>query len=545
MPDLATILERESRTVQLGAGAFERVRRLRVRRQRNRKLGTAVLAIAVTLGALGYAWTTFHEQRTVPMNTITVENVGDLRLAWSRRSPMEVPTVAGDEVWTAGWGDGSKKSFYDLKTLPLGCSLGDDACQPEVVGTLGLDFSGKVLVGTEAVYTGAGPNVAFGVVVHGLTGSKLRGSITAYPRSCPEEPCPPLWKGVIGAAGRHDHLTPVAEFGGRVYAVTTKGGSLFAFSTACARPTCGPLWSARDMGVPVEVGSRVIVYDKAGISAFPSRCWDGHGPRCSPLWTSKLDGIGDPSNHEMPEIAGDVVLTTDARGISAFPLDCRGLCSPRWTAPVPGGPGFPLVIADGLVISAASGGTALSAFPLGCVGTCRPLWVAQFTDGIGFEPVVANGQVFVAGTLGSVLASYPLSCSSKCQPTQQLSIIADSIKYRPTVSGGLIFVPGTTGVTAFSTQCGAACDPTFSWSLPDGRPDDQAIVVGDTLLVSGQTLTTKSGSRQSYVLYALRPTLGVEQRPTSGPRSWIVPALVVAGILGWMLVVFRRRRIVT
>jgi hypothetical protein len=543
MPDLATILERESRTVGIEPGALERVRRLRLRRQRNRRLGSAVLAIVVTVGALGYAWATFHRARTVPLSTITIDNVSDLQLAWSRPSPMEVPTVAGDEIWTTGWGDGSKSSFYELKTLPLGCSIGDKGCQAKVVATLGLDFSGKILVGSDAVYTGAGPDMTQ-FAPSEVTGSKFHGSISAYPRSCPGQPCAALWKGVIGAAGRHDHLTPVAEFGGRVYAVTTKGGSLFAFATACAHPTCGPVWSAYATGVPVEAGSRAIVYDKAGVEAFPSRCWSADGPSCSPLWTATLDGINHPSAHDVPQISQGLVLASDARGISAFPLDCRGRCSPRWTAPIPGGPGFPLVVANGLVISAASGGTDLLALPLDCVGTCEPRWVAQSTDGVGFEPVVTDGQVFVAATLGSSLVSYPLSCSSTCEPTQEFSL-PDSIEYRPTVSGGLVFVSGTTGVAAFPTHCQTACAPAFSWTLPNGHPNDQPMVAGDTLLMPGATPSTKSGSRLSYVLYALRPALGSAQRPAAGPRSWIVSAVVLAGIIVWMFVAFRRRRIVT
>src|SRR5262245_47421343 len=244
MPDLGAILERESRTVGQEPGALERVRVLRNRRRRNRRVGSALLALTLTLGALGYAWTVFHEQgRQIPADAITIGNVGDLHVAWSKETATGTAAVSGNEVWTASWGNQQKATSYRMEASPLDCSLGAVGCVPRPVATLGLDFNGSILFGADTVFTGAGPAPRlFGIGVPGETNSKLPGSISAYPRSCPVDPCAALWKGAIGAAGHHDYLTPIAEFGSRVYATTTKGGALFAFSAKCPRQTCRPIW---------------------------------------------------------------------------------------------------------------------------------------------------------------------------------------------------------------------------------------------------------------------------------------------------------------
>src|SRR3990172_8617023 len=55
MSNLAELLERESRTVDLAPGDFERLTRRRARRQRNQRVAAGVLGIAVfALAAIGF-----------------------------------------------------------------------------------------------------------------------------------------------------------------------------------------------------------------------------------------------------------------------------------------------------------------------------------------------------------------------------------------------------------------------------------------------------------------------------------------------------------
>src|SRR3989304_2764491 len=56
MPNVAELLERESRTVDLDPGDFERLTRRRDRKRRNQRVAAGVLGIAVfALAAIGFA----------------------------------------------------------------------------------------------------------------------------------------------------------------------------------------------------------------------------------------------------------------------------------------------------------------------------------------------------------------------------------------------------------------------------------------------------------------------------------------------------------
>jgi hypothetical protein len=532
MPDLATILERESRRVRLEAGAFERVRRLRLRRQRNRRLGAAVLAIAVTLGALGYAWTTFHEQRTVPMNTITVENVDTLGTAWSIRAASEFdPQVGGDEIWTIGWGSEQGNGNYVVQSVPLTCASGGQSCAPQVIATPGPSFNYEkaLLIGRASIYVGGGPDLA-GVVGSSGAGSQIPASITAYPQSCEQEPCRPIWKGLIPPTSHHEWLTPVEEFGDRLLATTTRSGMLVAFDTGCQR-TCMPEWTARDVGLPTLTGNVVIARMATSLAAFDRSCWSEHGPMCTPTWTIPLDRAAKPLTLPQPQVVGDLVLSSDARGIVAAPIDCPKGCAPRWTASIPGGSGFSLVVADGVVVAAAEGGSDLFAFPLTCRGRCAPRWEGHVDSGVGFEPTLSGDVVTATSALAPSMSAFALSCSGTCAPSW-VATLPDSVLYRPTAENGLIYVPGTQDLSVFPDSCTTPCQPVSIQAFPGGAPLGSAVVDGNTLLVIG-------GGFQAF---ALQPGLAGQRRPDAGPRGIALPAIVLVVASGALVVALVRRR---
>src|SRR5436190_8006467 len=536
MPKLATLLETEGRTVDQGTGAFERLRRRRDRRRRNRRIGSALVAMVVTLATVGYAFVAFHRQsEPQPVSEITVQNVGELGVSWSTHAATGfTPTVIGNELWLIGWNSDTSPSFYDIEALPLGCQLDTGGCQPRVVASLGGDFNRTLLIGDSSVYTGAGQNQA-GLIGGGGAGSKLRASITAFPKSCDIGPCAALWKGTIGAAGQRDYLTPVAAIGPMVYAVPSRGGSLFAFATTCDRKPCPPVWRSPALSPPTQGSGSVFVYSKAGIEAFAAGCWNDHGGGCRPVWIGRLDGISAPAHLAAPQVVGDVVLASDAKGISAFPVGCHGSCAPTWTASVPGGPGFPLVVSDGLVIAAASGGPDLYAFPFSCApGRCKPKWVAHVDGGVGFQPTVVDGDVLVAAVLGDTLSTYPESCSSTCEPDRVIQL-PDSIVYPPEVSNDLVYVSGIEGVTVFPDGCADPCAPVFHWKVPTGGPQASPLVVRDRLLLQGD-----------FVLYDLEPGAGAAPpRPAAGSWIWLGPAILTLVIASVIVSAIRRRRMFT
>jgi hypothetical protein len=537
MPDLATILERESRTVGLEAGAFERVRRLRERRQRNRRIGAAFLALVVAMGALGYAWTVLRrEDSHVSIDQITVDNVNTLGTAWSVKAASEFdPEIRGDTVWTIGWGSQVGGSRYVIQSVPLDCNSEPAGCAPRVIATPGpsFNFEKALLIGSTSVYAGGGPDLA-GVVGSSGAGSQIPATVTAYPQSCDQQPCPPLWRGSIGPTTNHEWLTPEEEFGNRLFATTTRAPMLVAFDTSCARRICPPVWTSGRVGLPTLAGDIVVARMTTSLSAFDRSCWTERGPLCPPVWTVRLDPARHPLALPQPQIVGDLVLSSDPHGIVAVPIRCPNDCSPRWMAPIAGGSGFPLVVSEGLVIGAAEGGSDLYAFPLACHGRCDPQWTAHVDSGVGFEPTVSGDVVTVTSALAASMSAFPLGCEGTCSPDWVASL-PDSVLYRPTAANGLIYVSGTQDLSVFSESCPVSCRPVSIQSLPGGAPVGSAIVQGNTLLVIDS----------SFEGLAFQPGIGGSlQRPAGDRPSLPVAAItLVVVVVTFGMTFWRRRRV--
>jgi hypothetical protein len=521
MPELASILDRKSRTVDLSPGHFERLLRRRDRRRRNRRIGAALLAIVVAGATLGYVADVFRRgAEPVPLDRITGANVDHLRLTWSVAS---FKAAAGMDTARDGvvYGDAGGGPNGYLAGYRLDCVPTDGTCDP-VWSSEPIVDSGHapIVLGKHALYSGGG------------TRPGLEGSITAFPLGCDAQPCEPEWTSTpLGGA---DPAVPIREIGDRVYAFSSRLDRIAAFGLSCDRSVCPPIWTSSGVGAPVVRGRRVVALTTDGVAAFETACWKERGPACPALWTAQLAKIArdDDGMLPIPVVTGSHVVVNDGQTVEVFALSCTGRCSPEWTAEVPGGPGFQPVVADGTLLTAARCGADLLAYSLDCRhdgGTCPPVWVGHTEDGVGFRPVVEDDHVLVATTLGASLTAFPITCEGSCSAswTAQLD---DSIVYPPTVSNGLIYVSGIDGITVFPEACGDPCGAVFRWNVPGGSPQGAASVTDDTVLIIG------NGS-----LHALR--LERTGEDTRADASWPDAGVPVAALalLGIATVAVRRR----
>src|SRR5262245_31758645 len=157
MPELATILDRESRTVELDPGHYDRLLRRRDRRRRNRRIGSALLAVVLTTVTIGYAVILLHGQTDrVPMDRITSRNVARLGLAWiasaraSTGSPGS-PTIRDGIVYVDAGAEGPGA----IMGFPLSCAGSDGSCSPTWSTRTPHELTGTVF-DEQHVYVGEG-----------------------------------------------------------------------------------------------------------------------------------------------------------------------------------------------------------------------------------------------------------------------------------------------------------------------------------------------------------------------------------------------------
>jgi len=525
MSELASILEREGRTVDLGPGHYERMLRRRDRRRRNRRIGSAILALVIAAVVIGYAVSVLHEKAEhVPMDRITSQNVADLGLAWTATSGVATGTGGSPSVRDGiVYADvGPTEGTAGIQGFPLACLTSDGSCPPawsaEAPHTLN-----DIVLDESFLYVGAGK---YHPVVSGLS----RYQVDAFARSCTTLRCRPVWK----SRTTDVNLAPIAVIGDRLY--VRVGAILEAYTRSCGHPVCDPVWSGRAVGPPAFVGDLAIVRTGSGVAAFPAACWTARGPACRRIWTASLDTKVNPTTLPPPVVAEGEVLLDDAAGVRSFPIDCRGTCRADWHGGVPGGPGFEPVVGNGMVFAAADGGSDLYAFPTSCNpspdGVCAPGWVGHTDEGVGFAPVLSGADVVVASVLGTKLVAFPTSCVDACAP-DWVAGLDDSIAEAPTASGDVVFVSGLGTVSAFPSECSDPCQATFRWDLPGGPTQMSPLVDGDAMVVVG-----------SKVMYALRLGSRASAVPTS--RSWIQQTGAILFIGAAILVVgglaTRRRR---
>jgi outer membrane protein assembly factor BamB len=524
MPELASILEREGRKVDLEPGHYERLLRRRDRRRRNRRIGSTLLAVAIAAATISYAVNVIRDRRDqIPMDRITSRNVAHLSLAWTAAAQASAgtpgsPTVLDGIVYVDVGANGGTSG---IQGFPLACRATGQTCEAVWSSLTSHELSG-VVVDDERVYVGEG------VTGSGHTAPQFtRYGVDAFARACSDR-CRPVWT-TRTAKG----LDPIAVIGDRLY--VRAGKRLEAYARSCGQPMCHPLWTATDVGPPTLVSGRAIVRTRRGVAMFMSACWTAHGPACPEVGSATIDVTSDPVSLPPPIVEDRRLLLDDETGIQAFPVECRGACRPEWQAKLPGGPGFQPVVTNGMVVAVTRDGSELAAFRIDCPttradGTCPPEWTAHPDGGIGFPPVVSGDRVTVGADLGSSLVAYPLSCVGECVPAWTAQL-ADSITFAPVVNEDVVMVSGVRGVTAFADGCVDRCPPLFHWDLPTGSPQISPIIDDDTVLVIG-----------GDGLYALRLGADPEAIAQTPDRDGGFPVGVVALSVGGVIAIAAIRR---
>ena len=551
MSELSAILERESQSVDLLPGGFERLLRRRDRKERNRRIANAVVALVLAVVAIGAAIRVLGSaERQLPANRIDRTNVSHLNVAWS--GSME--------------GVPASIEFRSFKLVsPL---------RPTVA-------EGHVYVGTTA------------------------GKLYAFSASCGGATCRPDWVADLGSP----IMDPPSVSGGIVY-VASRGGELFAFPSDCGSggAVCRPLWTAdtqRRIDTPVVWGGMVYGLDPvhATLYAFPASCGSG-GAICHPLWRQDVGvgrGKGKAGNTQAPTIvdgvlyiAGESSLKDDEQVDRLYAFDAR-TGDPLWIG-VQGGPtgvtspfDYTPIVADGKVFVVF--GNTLHAFPVGCASggaecppawtytthdlvmgnpyvsngvvlvkswvpsahiqafatdcgtggaTCDPIWRAE-DNAVDYGLVAGDGYVFDSGVGNGITYAFPLRCANPCQPAWRTEKLGPINNDGVSVSNGVVYV-GTQGgrVLAYPTRCrtdGRVCDPLWSYEGPPGGEFPATGSFSPPAIVGGKVFTVTADGK----LYAFALP-GGGTGPSGSRGGDLVSYVTLAAVVGLVVVFAVRRR---
>ncbi|HJV68965.1 MAG TPA: PQQ-binding-like beta-propeller repeat protein [Ideonella sp.] len=299
-------------------------------------------------------------------------------------SQYATPAVAGKVVY-----------FYSdrLYAFDTDCGAGGATCAPKWIAWLGPSIysSSPVIGGGGFIYVAADILIVFRADC-GSGGSD----------------CDRTWAsvGTAGPLGASPALGDAAVY------VAGRDGRFYAFPKTCAERGCLPLWAVTlDNGgfedrvnTPSVAGGLVFIAMPSGkLYAFPETCTPGH---CAPAWTATVGGHFFSST----AVAYDTVYVgSDDGHLYAYPAHCRtdgGECAPRWIGAVAGAIDRSTpAVANGVVYVTASAGSVY-AFPARCGdggASCAPLWVGDGGEFNASSPAVADGVLYTGSRLGKVL----------------------------------------------------------------------------------------------------------------------------------------------
>lgn len=475
--------EQAFRLFRMPEPALDRLITRRHRKDRNRRLGTAALALIIAAAAITGAIAVFRASThgrpagTNETSTITPENVGDLGLAWTASGGP--PVFRDGSLFLSGDRSGDR-----LKEFSADCRTDGGACEPSWSGPTDRSPQENPL--------------------H-LDGDTLYAGYEAYDLGCTPDPC------VIGdlsflgegyAAELFPGLNPFASTDGIAFTIdvhdTIRAGSCERDSDTGAG-TCGLLWTA-DLGPP-----------KPGT-------WAPYG-----LDLLAADGKVFTSLEFQPtplDRKGVFGAMESYRGLYAFDAHCRndgGACQPLWVAH--GSFGDP-VVADGVVyaVGVADSLGLLYAFPEDCGttgGSCEPLWVGRVGDGFTTTPVVADGVVYVGSELIGPERGRVSAFSTRCTPRRGLPNInierlCDPLWTAVTLGFGAALIPangeivvgaGLHGLSVFAADCGvsgAVCRPL--WTSADHLTFRAIVASGEVVYVAERN---RNESREEIDAYDL------------------------------------------
>ena len=418
MSELVRTLERESETVDLVPGAFERMLRRRDRKRRNQRIGTAVVALVIGAVAVSAVVGGFRagEPRPSRPGSITPDNVAKLRLLWSAQLPAMQGSPDGLGISAAeGTVFVPDQKDHRLYAFPEDCTTAGAQCDP----TWGSPPLGAF------EWMPDGPAIADGRVF-----VNAGDSLWAFPVDCGSDGfvCRPSWHASLHGAGVFNQ--PVVS-GGVVYAATSTG---------------------RMEAFPVDCGSDNAICESAWTSA----------PQRAALATGTVDG--------------GIVYAADfaSKGqphhdrVYAFSASCVDGCDPEWVGKVPQDFASTPVVADGLLYVGTAPDGTVRAYPVGCglAPGCRPAWVGTDAHIVNLpHPTVGDGIVVVSSSYDHLVRAFPARCSAACDPLWTafpLGISQNAVLVRD----GLVWAPSMSdGVVAYRAACGtgrALCQPAWT-----------------------------------------------------------------------------------
>ena len=412
--------------------SFDDISRRRARKQRNSRIGSAVVALALVVAVLAILRSVggITPPGGLPASPpIDRTNAGRLSMAWtaSPGSPVSASAAAKDGRIYAGFEDGTVKAF------PESCAPA--RCRPI--------WSAPMITNSLSA-----PAISDGVVYVPVVWAGPPTGLLAYSVDCASggATCRPLWRGVVPANVRLRNVIDADPLvtDDVVVVVTSErwvsAEELIAFPRACATATCEPRWVvplgfSSDVSLATD-GSTVFVSVGTELKAFDAACASG-GHRCRPIWVDRL-----PAIIQLGPILVDGTIYVGAGGVVyGFPATCdRPSCGPVRSVRFEGAAGNPissLAIIDGLVVASRLSG--IEAVPFGC---------------------------------RSDLAAGCRSWSASTAPSP-----------RVTTGDGLIFVAASSGVYAFDPACapaGGSCRPL--WFTPRKYPTvtvtPSAVIIG-------------------------------------------------------------------
>ncbi len=336
------------------------------------------------------------------------------------------------------------------------------------------------------------------------------------------------------ASGQPIQEEPLVSNGLMYTSANANPGSFYAFSASDASgcsgspSACTPLWSA-SIGSSFQLGVIAVangfVYGVGGGAYSSIYAFDASGQSncsgspvvCSPLWQAPL-GNGAPGG---VSVANGKVYTLDASGpmgsTMLYVFDAKGssnctgtpaVCTPLWTASVPGTLGSVSVSGSVAYVTTGSTVIAFDANGTSCSGSpkvCTPLWQYPTAEPVS-GPAVISGTTLYVDTYNMVwvkpnppvitggLEAFDANGSSSCSGTPKTCApLWQSGTYpatqSPTIANGVAFVPAwNTGSTvAFdangSSNCSGVpktCSPL--WTDSDSTLPEGSVVVGGSVL---------------------------------------------------------------
>ena len=388
MSDLRTTLEQRRRAHVPDPGAFDRLVRRRRSKERNQRIATIVVALAIS-GAGIWALVQAGSSRSPAAPTIDRSTVGRLDVAWtSAVGGATAPVIAGDLAFVGS--ESGVLYALDVRTgniVWLGRLGSPIASEAAVSGNRVFVHTAAGVLAAFEVACGAGgatclpswtartggdgaPPLAAGDLVLVSTGRRL----LAFDASCGTggELCEPSWRGVAEPVSGTGPSAAPALADGTVWTVLGEDATIFPMP--CPAPDGGRCEAVnhRFTGVvstgPVVGGGMAYLGSTGGyVYGFPADCTTA----CETIWRALAT---EPTE---PAVADGIVYVSGAPdgGLAAVPQDCRSngaVCAPIWTGDLNGSPTSRVLVSDGLVYIGSSDGS-LYAFPATCDARCDPL----------------------------------------------------------------------------------------------------------------------------------------------------------------------------